>query len=295
MYGRFIFCAVVSLCVFVFAASGVWAQEKVQVGIGKIESGVYGANPDNFQTMLETQLIKTNKFTIIERSRIDEILKEQGLSSTEFVDGGAQFGGIKGIDYLIYGSITKLGSDKGGVSIGGFSAGGGNAAMSIDLRIVDAHTGEIILADTVERSLKTSGNVRIQGFSKSDSSGDPLSDIQRVTAEAITGLVVTTIYPVKLIAIQGDGTVILNYGKGLFDVGDAVNVYEMGEGFVDPDTGEVLGKEETLLGVLEVVEVQAKYAKAKAVEGSGFAKGNIARKAIPSKDPKKKKRKFLNF
>jgi hypothetical protein len=137
----------------------------------------------------------------------------------------------------------------------------------------------------------------VEGFSIGESSGDPLADVQRLASEMITSQVVTAIYPVKIIAIQGDGTIILNYGKGLLSEGDILNVFEIGEGFTDPDTGEVLGAEEILLGRIEVTNAQAKFSKSVAVETdpSSFSKGNLCRKARGESAKKSKPKKKLGI
>lgn len=188
------------LCFMALSSSSALAQgaNKAIIGIGEITSSIRGSDTYSFQTMLETQLIKTNKFTIIERNRLAEVLKEQGMSQSGFIDSDLEFGGIEGIDYLIYGSITKLGNSGGNVSFKGFGSGSGKVEMAMDIRIVDVETGEIRLAETVEETIKSGGSIRVKGFSNSSSKGDPLADVQRLVATSITRLVVTNLYPAKL-------------------------------------------------------------------------------------------------
>ena len=52
-------------------------SSKPVVGVGEITSSV-GGDPESFRTMLETAMAQTNKFELVERSRIDDILGEQG-------------------------------------------------------------------------------------------------------------------------------------------------------------------------------------------------------------------------
>ena len=63
------------------------------------------SNPDNYEAMLETQLIKVGRFTVYERNKLDRVLGEQGLQQN-LSDNGTQLQ-IDGVDYLVYGSITK--------------------------------------------------------------------------------------------------------------------------------------------------------------------------------------------
>ena len=60
----------------------------------------------------------------------------------------------------------------------------------------------------------------------------------------------------------------------------------MGEGFVDPDTGEVLGAEEELVAVVKVTDLRAKYSVAEIViQNKAMAVGDIARR-LQSADAK---------
>ena len=77
------------------------ASSKPVIGIGEITSTV-GGNPVSFQTMLETAISQTNKFELMERSRMDDILGEQALSAGGLTQGSGEIGGLGGIDYLIY-------------------------------------------------------------------------------------------------------------------------------------------------------------------------------------------------
>ena len=84
------------ISIFLLALSGKAITADLPViGITEITSGVDVRNyreyknskAGNFQTMLETQMVKVNRFKIMERNRLDEVLSEQGLQG-EFSDAG---------------------------------------------------------------------------------------------------------------------------------------------------------------------------------------------------------------
>ena len=83
---------------------------------------------------------------------MDDLLGEQALSAGGLTQGSGQIGGLSGIDYLVYGSITKLGTKSDAVAIGGFAGGGQKAEMSVDIRIVDTSTGHKNIEDCAEAS-----------------------------------------------------------------------------------------------------------------------------------------------
>jgi curli biogenesis system outer membrane secretion channel CsgG len=267
-------------------ATSAVAQDKVIIGVGEITSNVGSANPQNFQTMLETLLVQTNKFDVIERSRLDEVFSERGLSMAGVTDRYDGISGIEGVDYLIYGAITKLGESAKQTNflVAGLNKSDKKYEMAVDLRIVDVDTGKMVLADTVEISSASQGSFTVaglQGFGgvgQSGQEGDPLSDVQRLAAVEIAGVITTTISPIKVATVQSDGTIILNYGESVLRNEEFVKVFRPGEGFTDPDTGEVLGAEEIEVGILQVEDAVAKYSKAKLAMGNTPEVGDVARK-----------------
>ena len=72
----------------VLLSGNIFANKPV-VGVGEITSTV-GGNPTSFQTMLETAISQTNKFELMERSRMDDVLGEQALSAGGLTQGDGQ-------------------------------------------------------------------------------------------------------------------------------------------------------------------------------------------------------------
>lgn len=276
------------LTVFVIITNSapLQAQDKVILAVGEIKDNVGRANPENFQTMLETLLVQTNKFDVIERSRLDEILAERGLSIAGIADGQASIDGIQGVDYMIYGAITKLGQSKKQSNLGifGINKNDKDYEAAVDLRIVDVSNGSIVLAHTVEVSSETGGSFTVGGLrgfgaiGTSSSEGDPLSDVQSLAASEMAGVISTTINPIKVAAVQSDGTIILNYGESVLHDEEFLKVYRLGEGFTDPDTGEVLGAEEIEVSALQIVDPSSKFSKARLAYGDMPIVGDVARK-----------------
>ncbi len=285
------------VCAFIYVwPLLVYGVDKPHIGVGDIVvlEDVPGQAGIDFAAMLTTSLVKTRKFNVIERARLKEIFKEQGISTLAgMVDGGVKLGGISGVGYLVYGSITQFGKSSEGVALQGLSIGGGSVTMGVDIKLVDAQTGRTLVAEMVTHTAGSSQNISIAGLSsQSDSSSSTAGDLMRATATDVANLISTSIFPMKVVVVQKDGTVILNYGDGALEKGMVLEVYEVGEGFADPDTGEVLGAEETLVASIEVTQTTTKFSKAVALEGSDarlIPKGSIARiiEGGPERDKKK--------
>jgi curli biogenesis system outer membrane secretion channel CsgG len=114
------------------------------------------------RAMLTNKLAQQGNVVIVERAKIDSLMKEQDRNQGNRVKqgSGARVGRISGADLLLAGDITTFGRDdkKKGGGIGGFGGrwvGGAAAALAasksedkavvvITYRLVDAETSEVI-------------------------------------------------------------------------------------------------------------------------------------------------------
>lgn len=250
--------AIVLTLLFPLAAA---AQEKPVVGVAAIEVAAQNISCDawqpnctqalaeGFRVMLETAITRTERMDVMERTRLDAVLGEQALGAFGVTDSGGGVGGLVGIDYVIYGTVTKFGASGAGFSVGrelggavgsrfglgrrssSVSSGSVNTEMAVDLRVTDVANGRILVADTVEGAVQQGRAISVSGFSMADASGDPWADVQRLVAAKITESVVTTRNPVRIVTLQRDGTIILNYGSVFFTTGDELVVFQVGESF----------------------------------------------------------------
>jgi hypothetical protein len=201
---------------------------------------------------------------------------------------------LKGVDYIVTGAITEYGETSKSMKVSGFSSNKSVASMAVDIRVLDVANGSIGFADTVRAEAKGGNSLNVSGFASGgdNSSGALLGKVMRDTSINVTNLIVSTIYPIKIVAITKKGDIMLNYGNGLLQKGDHLNIFSLGESFVDPDTGEELGSEEELIGEVAVFSAQAKFSKAKVIEGAGsLEKGMIARVVQGKKSKERKKEK----
>ena len=285
-----------ALALSLIISGSTFAQSKSVVAIGQIQTAaqniscdgwdrsVYDCNADlseGFRIMLETSIIKTGKMDVMERSQVDKVLTEQGLGEMGLTDSGGTMGGLKGIDYMVYGTITRFGSQEKNISIstsqgigralgsrsGGLSSSKRSISMGIDLKLTDVSTGQIRLADEVSATIQEGSAFSVGGVSSSGGSADPFADVQRIVAAKIAEAVVTTKFPFKVIAVQSDGTLVLNYGNVFLKSGDVLAAFSVGESFVDPDTGEVLGSEQTEIGSIQITSSETRLSRATIVSG----------------------------
>lgn len=115
--------------------------------------------------MLSNELAATGDFRVVERAKLETVLSEQNLAASGRVAAGtgARIGRLTGADYLIAGTVTAYEegaqSTGGGLSIKGISLGGNQskAYLAVDLRVINATTGEIDFVRTIEGTAKSGG------------------------------------------------------------------------------------------------------------------------------------------
>lgn len=249
---------------------------------------------------------------VMERIHLGHTIQEQGLAQMGLTTAGGEVGGLTGVDYLIYGSITKFGARKSGASLsGGFTnvfkgstgtilgAGAGiassHAVMAVDVKVTEVRTGRIILADTVEAEAKTGEAMSFGGFSTVSETGDPFADVQRQVAARLAEAVTTVHIPFKIIKASANGTLIINYGNAYLSPGDRLTTFAIGEEIVDPDTGEVLGSEATETGVVEIVSAETRYSRAKIISGYPEVGGVLKRAKIRREESETRSRSGGSF
>ncbi|MGH8460173.1 MAG: CsgG/HfaB family protein [Stenotrophobium sp.] len=108
--------------------------------------------------MLTDALFNTNRFIVLERDRLSDVTAEQDLSNSNRFkkDTAAPIGQLEGAQLVVHGSITQFEPNcKGGSLI---LASAKQACIAINLRIIDAATGRVVNATTVQGT-STSGSV----------------------------------------------------------------------------------------------------------------------------------------
>lgn len=115
--------------------------------------------------MLTNELSATGAFRVVERSKLQAVLEEQDLAASGRVKAGsgARIGQLTGAQYLVSGTVTSFEENTkgtgGGLSFKGVSLGGksSEAYLAIDIRVINAETGEIDFVRTVEGRSKGGG------------------------------------------------------------------------------------------------------------------------------------------
>lgn len=113
---------------------------------------------------LTTALFNTNRFIVLERETLREVMSEQdlGVSGRVRGDTAAPIGEIEGAELMVVAAVTEFKGDASGAKARGLGSLGGilgaikggfqSAHMAIDLRVIDTRTSRILAATSVEGS-----------------------------------------------------------------------------------------------------------------------------------------------
>jgi len=281
--------------------NGASATRRITAGEDVVtESVVWNseANPGqvgaSLTEQLTTALINTGRFIILERKAMDEVLGEQDLGASGRVnqETAAAKGRVIGAEWLIKAAITEYTDKKsrsgGGIVIGGVALGGTKreAFVAMDVRIVDAATGEVIdslKADGRAKSSGALGGISIGGVVLAGAKEDT-TPIGQATRAALTNAIDFICQRMEQLPWQSrvmevDGKEItVTGGKNMnLKVGDTFQVYHRGKALIDPETGQTLGYRETRLGVLKVTEVMDKFSLGVMLDGALPQRGDVVR------------------
>jgi curli biogenesis system outer membrane secretion channel CsgG len=238
----------------------------------KIEPGLQTTLKTSVLTeKLKTALAETHKFEILERQDVDMLTDEIRFAQSSAGDRshGPKKGKMVGADYMVTGEISLIQFQTGSRPIPSTSRYNQITSGTIiaDIRIIDTQRASVATAAKVEASASRS----VITTSPSAGSVDDLfiEDLQRTLVEKMANKVIETVYPIKVASISSDGTLYLNRGQGSgLNVGDRLEVYQPGAPIVDPDTHEVLGGQDVLVGVAKVTEVQPRLSLAKILQST---------------------------
>jgi curli biogenesis system outer membrane secretion channel CsgG len=250
----------------------------------------------NLTTMLTSALYDSGRFVVVEREKLDSVIKEQNLAAGGRASGGAnvaQTGKIRSARYIATGAVTEVEENTqgtgGGISIKGFRVGaaGGKSHITAVITLIDTTTSEVVAKEKITGKAGKRGLT--VGYSGSSFGGDlggfnktPIGEAAQDVIVQAVALIAKKMEDYKLdgavVKVNDDGQVLLNRGSQ-FNVapGMEFEVRTLGEELVDPSSGEILGREEGKTKcTLKVTKVLEKISYGEIVSGDKPEVGDVA-------------------
>jgi hypothetical protein len=234
---------------------------------GRGEVTIFGQGWDRTEaSRILTQLIVdkvtgTRRFAVIDREFVEVTQAEASLKVANPLTPMTQLLELANrmvAEYMIVGQLESVTATRTSnyIEIQNREIFTDSAVATVTFRVIDVGSDQVKYAGTDVFSL-ADGQVPKSGGATAVG-----TRILEVAAEQITEAMINAIYPILLVAIDGE-LVTLNQGGDTIKVGNIYELYRYGEKIVDPYTRESLGRSETLVGEVTVERVNPKTSLAR--------------------------------
>jgi curli biogenesis system outer membrane secretion channel CsgG len=278
---------------------------------------IFGTQVDigqGISALLTSKVSQDGKFTVVERRKVANIMKEQDFGASNRVKKGtaARIGQIRGADFTLMGDIVVFGRDDrrnaAGVGVGVSGAGGviggskstGKAVVVLAYRLVDNESSEIVASGEARgESQRTSkggmggffaGGVLVGGGFSSNASNFGQTIIGEAVMDAVAKLsadlsnrgagAASSAKEIEVEANVADisgSNITINAGSAAgITNGMKLTVFRKGKEIKDPTTGEVLDVQTDRIGELVITSVRERIATG-AYSGAAAKVGDIVR------------------
>lgn len=211
---------------------------------------------------LEAALIASRRFNVLNRDSIKAFEAEKNFIRSSDASTGevARFGQGEGADYLVILRSSAYFDRQEPVKI--IKATGeklfhAEAGYSYDVEVIEFSSREI--------KWSKQGSVQVKTDTPGSAAGRLANESAKI-ADSLASDLTGAIYPARIAQINGD-QVVLNRGTGAIQLGQQVNIYLLGVGLQDPQSGESLGSMETLAASGKVIDIKPKFSIIKVAQG----------------------------
>lgn len=237
----------------VLAVLDIEGSEKLQ---GKVD-----LNPSD---MLTTALVKSGRFQMVERDKIDRVIKEQNFQMSDLVDNSKaiEVGKLLGAEAVVFGSITSVSQTK----IDKFAYDVIKTEVGIDVRVVGTETGKILISETAtgtteDKLITTAGGTVVSGSLSNNSSYTTAS---RMAIDSIAERLQELTVLLGFVVDTSDNTVTIDIGEESgVRPGFRFVVLRPSSEILHPVTGKRLGWKKEILCEIEIITTEKTMASCK--------------------------------
>ena len=208
--------------------------------------------------VLTTELVRSGRFIMLERQRMAAIMKEQQLGMEMVVDAttAAKVGKMLGAQAVVVGTISKFGVKTEGKDVGFYKRKTQIAECSVDIRIVDTTSAEIVFAESGEARVSKTVKELFGAGGKMSYDETLEQDAMRKAIQEVISKVILNLSEApwfcSVADVEGE-EVILDAGqKSGLKVGTELVVHHLGKEIRSPTTGLVIGQRKTRAGTVRV-------------------------------------------
>jgi len=264
-------------------------KPKIVVALPRTKAGSYAVGDgrvsadevaDAIRARLSDTLTQTQRFIVLDREFGDELQAEIDHinSGNVRLQDTARVGQQLATDLILIPTIERFEyprsvrnlrmSDR---QVTSYSGGG-----RITLRLVNATTGQVVMSDSFDHQLASTGPSTLPRVVNG-------RNMAAAMMESLSGqigtTIVTTLFPVSVVSVDGDQVVLSQGGESL-QAGQRWQAVRLGEELKDPQTGRSLGRSEHPCCTIRIDRVAAQTSYGTIEEGvdamrGGFRPGQV--------------------
>lgn len=209
--------------------------------------------------ILATELNATNGFILLERARLDAVLKEQalGLSGVISEQSAPKVGQLLGANAIVTGSVTQFGVRTEAQDLVITASKKQIASCTVDIRLVDVSTGRIVWTgsgqgEAIRKYTNYLGSGTAGGYDEALEGEALRSAIVNVMHNLLVGLEELE-WSCTVAKVSGNSAY-LNAGRNSnVKIGTTLLIYTPGEPILDPVTGAEIGRVDIKIGSGRIV------------------------------------------
>lgn len=234
--------------------------------------------------ILITELGKTGKFILVERGKIKKLLEEQNFQASGHVDSNTivKVGKILGVNAIITGSISQFGVKKGGSDYLIVQSKQIIAQASVDIRVVDVETGQILYTDS-GKGMARQKTGKFLGLGTKAKYDETLEgEALRAAIVKFTDNIVSQInkkpWSCRVAEIISKDIYIDAGRESGLEIGTSLKLFHLGKEIISPTTGLVIGRVQKEIGIIRVESyIGEDAAVAKLVKGTLPVRGDLCK------------------
>jgi len=234
---------------------------------------------NNLTDVITTELVKSNRFIVLEREDLAKVMQEINFSNTMGQGQLASERKFQDADYVITGAITKYSvnttGNKGIIS----SSKTQRAEISFDMKMINVRTGEVVLSDQGEGVSDVEyGTTLGVGNTGGYDEGLEQEAFRAAAIDVMDNIIETvdrTPWMANVAKITGNKIYINAGQKSNIEIGTKLGVYKQGEKI--EFNGKFLGFEENKVGEAKVVDYLGEDAAVLEYKGEAFTTPGVVK------------------
>lgn len=212
---------------------------------------------ENMTAVLSTELAKTDRFILLERADVDQILEQVALSQSGITEGTLEQIQLLDADYILSGAVTHYSVTTTGSSNLFTQSKIQKAEVTTDVRIINIRTGEIVLSKSGSGIAEKEFS-KVLGMGESGGYDESLElDAFRAAVINVTANIVKVLddspWMCDVVKISGDKLYLDAGKKSNIKLGDSLLVIKRDEAITNL-SGAIIGFEETEIGSGSIID-----------------------------------------